>query len=276
MAEVTDDFNLGEAERMRIARLVLDTLRDGVSKIYKQHQDKLYNYAVIQRWSYTAFEAAIVDNMNKILKLTQIPNEEFYRQDKLTEMRAKARDELAAELKSARKRLRDLRRDIGRIEFLIEERVKAQVDVKAKERRAQYASKLLTARAALRKLETAYVNRSLDWKSFEFPRTEGGADIPLPFLFASKSGDGVPVISGIYFFWDGEDVVYVGQSMNLNQRLRLGGHHVLQKYHRISFLSCEVESLNDVEWYYIWLLRPRLNFGGRIHRAVESCNAPSV
>ena len=91
--------------------------------------------------------------------------------------------------------------------------------------------------------------------------------IPSPMLNPNKEGDGLPETSGVYFLWsegtiDGA-IDYVGKSVRLNERLRLGGHHVMRAHHYISFLLFDSKILNWAECYYIGIVKPPLNFGGR-------------
>ncbi|WP_156967785.1 GIY-YIG nuclease family protein [Methylosinus sp. PW1] len=80
----------------------------------------------------------------------------------------------------------------------------------------------------------------------------------------SKDGAGISSLSGIYFLWSGDVVVYVGQSKNLNKRLRIGVHERLNMKLMISYLMYDEKELNWAECYYIGILRPRLNFNGTV------------
>jgi len=94
----------------------------------------------------------------------------------------------------------------------------------------------------------------------------GNAEYPavsMTFVDPSAHGKSLPPSSGIYFLWEGDIVKYVGQSVRLNNRLRLGHHHILSAHHRISFVPIEVRMLDWAECHYIGLLRPSLNFGRR-------------
>lgn len=86
-------------------------------------------------------------------------------------------------------------------------------------------------------------------------------DVPPPQLQPDRYGAGLPTASGIYFFWQADKVVYVGQSINLFFRVRLTLHHALKEGHRISYLLIPKEELNWAECYYIGILRTPLNFG---------------
>ena len=61
---------------------------------------------------------------------------------------------------------------------------------------------------------------------------------------------------GVYFLLDGNDVVYIGQSVNVYVRI---SSHVGKKFDRYAFIPCSVEDLDRLESLYIHLLRPKLN-----------------
>lgn len=61
----------------------------------------------------------------------------------------------------------------------------------------------------------------------------------------------------IYFLIEGEEVVYVGQSICLEQRLAT--HSREKAFDRVAYLQVEREDLNAVESAFIRYLKPRLN-----------------
>lgn len=69
--------------------------------------------------------------------------------------------------------------------------------------------------------------------------------------------------SGVYFLLDGDDVVYVGQAVNVYSRI---GQHTDKIFDRYAFVPCAVDALNIIESLYIHCLRPRLN-GNQINNA---------
>jgi hypothetical protein len=75
-------------------------------------------------------------------------------------------------------------------------------------------------------------------------------------------GENMPATSGIYFLWDNtkDIVVYVGQSINLRNRVR-SGHDKLPQIQSptVSFLEFPVEELIFAESFYIGVLKPVLN-----------------
>lgn len=84
---------------------------------------------------------------------------------------------------------------------------------------------------------------------------------PAPVLHPHKEGEGLPAEPGIYFLWKGDTVEYVGKSIRLSGRVKLGGHHVLRPHHTISYLLIEERLLTWAECYYIGTLQPMANFG---------------
>jgi hypothetical protein len=62
--------------------------------------------------------------------------------------------------------------------------------------------------------------------------------------------------SGVYFLLDGDEVVYVGQAVNVYARI---GQHVGKRFDRYAFVPCSVDALDRLESLYIHCLRPRLN-----------------
>lgn len=85
--------------------------------------------------------------------------------------------------------------------------------------------------------------------------------VPSPSVTPHPDGFGLPNTSGIYFIWDCGLVEYVGQSVALRNRLKLGSHHRLQETDRISFLELPLEVLTWAECYYIGICRPTRNGG---------------
>ena len=61
---------------------------------------------------------------------------------------------------------------------------------------------------------------------------------------------------GVYFLLDGNDVVYIGQSVNVYVRI---SSHAGKKFDRYAFIPCSIEALDRLESLYIHLLRPKLN-----------------
>lgn len=62
--------------------------------------------------------------------------------------------------------------------------------------------------------------------------------------------------TGVYFLIDGEEVVYVGQALNVYSRI---GQHVEKRFDRYAFVPCSAPALDRLESLYIHCLRPKLN-----------------
>lgn len=83
---------------------------------------------------------------------------------------------------------------------------------------------------------------------------------------------------GIYFLFDGDTCVYVGQSIQVHARAR--EHFSSKKYDSYSWLPVPASDLSRWEQHYITLLRPRLNIAllgppgtGRIVRLGDDMSA---
>lgn len=62
--------------------------------------------------------------------------------------------------------------------------------------------------------------------------------------------------SGVYFLLDGNEVVYVGQSVCVYSRI---GQHIDKRFDRYAFVPCAIDALDKLESLYIHCLRPKLN-----------------
>ena len=69
---------------------------------------------------------------------------------------------------------------------------------------------------------------------------------------------GWEVIAGVYFLIRDGVVVYVGQSINVFQRL--DEHRKKKQFDRFYVLPCPAERLREVEMHYIKTFAPELNF----------------
>jgi predicted DNA-binding transcriptional regulator AlpA len=70
--------------------------------------------------------------------------------------------------------------------------------------------------------------------------------------------DGQPVV-GIYFLLAGDDVVYVGQSIDVYARITAHVSHRTKVFDRWAYLKADQNDLNTLERHYICLLRPQFN-----------------
>jgi hypothetical protein len=62
--------------------------------------------------------------------------------------------------------------------------------------------------------------------------------------------------TGVYFLIEGDEVVYVGQSVNVYARI---AQHAAKIFDRYAFIPCSVDALDRLESLYIHFLRPKLN-----------------
>lgn len=84
--------------------------------------------------------------------------------------------------------------------------------------------------------------------------------IPRTKIYATAEAEHVPAESGIYFIWDEEVVWYVGQSVNLNSRLRLSHEKIQEDPTRmLSWVLVPRGQLMFAECYYIALCEPYRN-----------------
>lgn len=170
------------------------------------------------------------------------------------EKRLKARAALAEELRTGRRRLREVRRGIG----CAEEQADKAIAVREQELRSALAKRMSDARAAaMTELRALYPGHTAQVQAL----LDGYADVPAPTITPHKEGQGLPAESGIYFLWLDGIVDYVGRATRLCDRLRLGMHHVLTPAHRIGYLLLERRELTWAECYYIGVTRAPQNFG---------------
>jgi hypothetical protein len=63
-------------------------------------------------------------------------------------------------------------------------------------------------------------------------------------------------LSGVYFLLYGDEIVYVGQSVNVYSRI---AQHARKLFDRYAVVPCHAGALDKLESLYIHLLRPKLN-----------------
>lgn len=93
--------------------------------------------------------------------------------------------------------------------------------------------------------------------------------VPDPVLAVDKNGDGIPNASNIYFIWKNGLIVYVGQSINLGTRVKIG-HHAIQEGDTVSWVEIQRDRLNFAEAFYIGMLCPMRNFGQRGYARLQT------
>jgi hypothetical protein len=98
------------------------------------------------------------------------------------------------------------------------------------------------------------------------------AKYPAPVLrdavLMDRSDKLLPAKSGVYFVWANNTIQYVGQSINLSQRVRLA-HQNIAIGDLITYIEFPPEELNFAESYYIGICRPCRNFGLRTRDPVK-------
>lgn len=82
------------------------------------------------------------------------------------------------------------------------------------------------------------------------------------------------LLSCVYFFWQDEECVYVGQTKNLRQRL--ARHQKRLPGDTVTWLPMPWEMLLTAEGFFIWLLHPRRNYQSNWQVAYQAKRADRV
>lgn len=224
----------------------------------KRDVDMGWHYTKLYRYIDDVIEKTITRECSKILLAVKVKPAQFNAEAKAKDARKQARTKLASELRVAKTTLRKLNREIQNAEYIAEKKVEEH----SKEKRKLQAHRILSARARLKSLKESERIASSKWAlKFTCKESVNYPHPPIGLFIPNKDGLGIPAHPGIYFLWSGDTVMYVGQSINLASRLRLGNHHVLDSSHRISFLLFPLRELTWAENYYIGALRSPLNYG---------------
>lgn len=64
-------------------------------------------------------------------------------------------------------------------------------------------------------------------------------------------------VTGIYFLFDGDEIVYVGQSVDI--MTRVGAHLRDKVFDSFNYIECDLCDLNNLEATYILELKPKYN-----------------
>lgn len=83
-------------------------------------------------------------------------------------------------------------------------------------------------------------------------------DVPACLQLAARRLIEVQHTVGVYFLCDNDEVVYVGQSIDVGSRIR---QHTDKEFSRAFCLPCPEEDLNRVEAAFIALFKPKYNGG---------------
>lgn len=214
----------------------------------------------VRRQAVALLEAAIKRDSDRLVRAAAAAESLDRSREREEGRREAMRQAMAVELRSARSKRAQLNREIKAAEGKLAAREKA---LAPPQKRADLAAQLKRARDRLGVLREAYAKESTDWIMKTVSPIPGAyPDVPAGRLQPSKDGAGLPETSGIYFLWSDDTVEYVGQSIKLCNRVRIG-HDRLRKDHLISFVAVESRDLDWAECWYIGALRPRLNFGSR-------------
>ena len=244
-------WTLSKAEENRAESVIFSAVKGAMAKLAP------HDFRVSGRVGET-IQKAIYAQCAAIVRAAKLKPEEFNAKARLSDKRKEARKALADELRSSRRKLSRLKSMI----IWAEREADLVIAQKLKEKRKEMASRLHVSRDSLRKLRSAIKAESR--AAAEVAMASYGHSyppVPPPELAPTKMGDGLPDHPGIYFLWEGETIDYVGQSICLCGRLKLGSHHVMQPHHRISYVYCERHALSWTECHYIGLAKPKKNFG---------------
>lgn len=257
--------DITKAEKIRMEHIIADIISkafNGLKKDIKSNFNQFSFYTAKQMEG--LIEKVVIRECDRILSAAKVKPDVHKLIAEIKRRRKEARSLLADELRSSKNKLKALQWKIENAE------VEASRLVREKENlmRKDVAQRLKTGREKLKRLNQNYNDLSETWADNCFQtKGEQYPPIPSPQINPDGQGAGLPRTSGIYFLWDENEIVYVGQARRLCDRLRLGGHHVMTKNHRISFVFTKPHELNWAECYYIGIAKPRLNFGKRaVHR----------
>lgn len=251
------------AETGRLEAILCAAAKVALQKIFKLYGSAEFYRNALPRLYEAAFETAVRNQCDKILNAAKVKPATRKAIDEQKEQRKEARKALAFELRDARQKLRTIQWRIANAE----QEAKKLVEDHAREVRKAWAQKLINTKRRHEALRAAFKSESQTLAGKPRPEINDllarkrYQEIPLPAFTAHPDGHGLPDLPGIYFLWAGDVIEYVGKSVSLCNRLRLGGHHVMKKDHRISFIFVDQEELTWAECYYIGAVRPQLNFG---------------
>lgn len=230
-------------------RKALNSLKDGFPRVHIASE---------------GFDRAIegqLKNMADAARLTPKAARKTLREE-LASKRKKARSDLTAELRKGRQYLKSIHYRITNADKIATVKMREHEI----EQRKAIAASLMGAKTSLKRLKAQHkeISRRLQETAFNMDLKsilDAYSPPPDPWIKASKIANDVPAIPGVYFFWSGEEIVYVGRSTNLFKRLKLGSHHRLTERHMISYIPITREKITWAECFYIGVCQPQLNFG---------------
>ena len=252
---------MNNTETNRAEDLIQKAARNALDRLVREHQIfSNYHYSKIRRNIEYVFDKSITNQCSKLIQAAKVKPAVHKKIEEEKKKREKARKELADELRKARAKLRTIQWSINHAE----EAAKKAVGKEKEEVRKNFALRLISAKRRLKNINAEYEKKSIELSSKYTPKSKdinGYPEIPNPTDAPTERGENLPYSSGIYFLWEGERIVYVGQSKYLCNRLRLGTHHILKQHHKISFVLIDMKQLTWAECYYIGICKPLLNFG---------------
>ena len=209
------------AQQRRLAEILARVAREAVNKVNRSLPSDSSDYRIHLQ---AALRNIVADHCKVLLAASTVSDAKIKARIEAEVERNEMRRALANELKSSRKRLRRLKKEIAHAK----------------------ATLLIAA------------NGHCELHQY-------GA-VPAPMVEASHSAQGIPAVSGIYFVWAGGKVVYVGQSVRLSSRCAIRNHHAIFAGEMLSWVPEPLPRLNVAESFYIGILKPERNFGGRGRR----------
>jgi hypothetical protein len=255
------------AEERRFRSLVCESVTKAIARlireeVFKKHKgsqwrdfkDKLERY----------FQDILLKNADKVIQAAKVKPSATAALQKVAETKKEARRQMAAELKDSRNKLRHMKKNIDDMLAAAKQEAERQVAEEHKQVKVTLAGLKNEIREAAKELA------HLQYRNLERFQTEFSIVIPAPVdarISAPDAETKLPNTPGIYFIWDPttELWAYIGKSVSLSSRCKLGNHHVLSEHHMVAFLEVDHDELDYAEIVYMALLRPYLNFGGRLY-----------
>lgn len=87
-------------------------------------------------------------------------------------------------------------------------------------------------------------------------------DLLIQYLLQNARVEPLEIVSGVYFLFEDEEIVYIGQSTDVFVRMRRHYADPKKTFDKWAFIKVPVEDLLDVERMYIKMFQPYLNQTG--------------
>lgn len=196
--------------------------------------------------------------------------------EKMGEKRKKERKKLADELKFSRKKLRDLNYKNSNMEKLVNAEYERLLNIE----RSKIFHQLRSHREFLKYVKKSYNSYVSNVEGLVKCRDTHPMDSPSPpekfNIIIDKDTSRnplLPELSGIYFLWLDDVIVYVGRSVNIQRRLTRSHHIVNSEPNKQFYASYIIFNKDDLIWaesLYIGLCKPKLNFNSKIFSKKDS------